>query len=544
MPSATPFSTASTGQETASRQQSLQIITIYNLYRLVLALILLISYFYRSQSSSLGSFNPDLFVKLLTGYGLFNLATLVIPKKLIETLNTQVYVAGVILIDIMLLEMFCYASGGYGSGITPLLLVPVASGSLFFGPKFSTFFAAVASIALIYGEFYHSITTPKDEQYFVQAGLLGFLLFLTALGIQAISARIREKDLINRRQALNIEALQQINEQIIRRMQTGVVVLDSHEQVVHCNEAARSLLELPETTVSVELTLPQLLREQLKAWLQQPENTQVKFRPSKNAREILANFAYLQTGNNANILVFLDDYSEVARRAQHLKLMSLGRLTASIAHEIRNPLWAITHAAQLLGESPQLRKEEQKLLGIITNHGQRVNSIIQNVLDLSRYKPTESERIDLTSWLEGFVDRLKTSYRQPIQCRLIKPSVPVWIRFNPSQLEQVLINLCDNGLRHSRKLTGEEVVTLQVSTQDPLQAPVLEVIDEGSGIAESEIEQIFEPFYTTESGGTGLGLFICRELCEANNARLLYQRSADGRSAFRLLFSQPERQLF
>ena len=521
--------------EPAGRQQNRQVIGVYNLYRLVLALILLISFY---GTTSLGSSDPELFERMAIGYALLNLATLLLPARLWETLNTQFYFAGIVLTDVMVLEILCFASGGMGSGIAPLLLLPVASGSLLFGVRVSTFFAAVASIALIYGEFYRSLI-PADA-YYIQAGLLGLLLFSTALGIQAVGTRLREKDLINRRQASSIEALQQINDQIIRRMQTGVVVLDNEERIVHCNDAARKLLELP---ADGEAKLSGVLREQLQHWLQQPDIHQTRFRPSNSGRELQANFAYLQTGNDANILVFLEDNTELSSRAQHLKLMSLGRLTASIAHEIRNPLWAITHAAQLLGESTNLQRDEARLLGIINNHSQRMNTIIQNVLELSRYKSADSEQFELGDWLHAFGDRLKNAYRNPIHCQIITPSVPVWIRFSPSQLEQVLNNLCDNGLRYSEKQMGEAVITLELGVSAGTQTAWLDVIDEGAGVPYSEAEQIFEPFYTTESGGTGLGLFICKELCEANNARLFYQRTADGRSAFRLGFPHPERQL-
>ena len=529
------------GGETATLQLNRQIITVFNLYRLVLALILLISYYYRSNTSPLGSVDSELFLRLTISYAIFNLATLLIPERLQETLNVQLYFASIILTDIVVLEMLSYASGGFSSGITPLLILPVASGSLLFGIRISTFFAAIASIALIFGEFYHFLSVPLSEEYYVQTGLLGLLLFITALGIQTVGARIREKDLINRRQAISIQALQQINEQIIQRMHAGIVVLDQEETVLHCNDAARNFLAIPKEETTA-LTIPAILHEQLQSWLHHPENRQVKFRLSNQSPEIQANFTYLQTGNSVNILIFLENYSELSSRAQHLKLMSLGRLTASIAHEIRNPLGAISHAAQLLSESPQLRRDETRLLGIIHTHSLRMNKIIQNVLELSRHKIADTEKIELGTWLLRFAERLKTSYKHPIQCLVVVPSEPVWIRFNPSQLEQLLTNLCDNGLRYSLKFTGEAAVTLELGVNATNALAWLDVIDDGPGVDARDEEQIFEPFYTTENSGTGLGLFICKELCEANQSQLFFQRTADGRSAFRLNFGHPDRQ--
>lgn len=527
--------------ESATQQQNRQILTVYNIYRLVLALILLISYYYRSDASPLGAVDDVLFERLAIGYAIFNAASLLVPTYLLESPRSLLYVAAVVLVDILVLVILCYASGGVSSGITPLIILPVASGSLLFGVRISTFFAAIASLALIYTEFYHTITQPSADEYYVQAGLLGLLLFITALGIQTVGARIRENDLINRRQAARIQALQQINEQIIQRMQTGIVVIDQDGQVLNCNDAARNFLAIESQDLPA---LPATLRHLLHEWLHHPESRPVKFRLTGNTPEILTNFTYLQTGNSVNILIFLEDNTQISSRAQHLKLMSLGRLTASIAHEVRNPLGAISHAAQLLGESPQLQREESRLLNIINTHCQRVNSIIQNVLELSRHKVADTERIDLVAWLNRFPERLKSAYKYPIHCNLITPATPVWVRFNHSQFEQLLTNLCDNGLRYSLKHTGEPTITLQVHHNVAGNSVALDVIDEGPGVSDSQAEQIFEPFYTTENSGTGLGLFICKELCEANQVQLFFQRTPDGRSAFRLSFSHPDRQLF
>lgn len=529
--------------EAEARQQKRQIFTVYNIYRLVLALILLISYFYRSDSTVLGSVDTTLFTRLLSGYAIFNALILLVPGKLLENQRSAPALAGIVLADIIVLVILCYASGGVGSGITPLLILPVASGSLLFGVRISIFFAAVASIALIYSEFYHYITVPAAEEYHVQAGLLGLLLFIVAFGIQTVGTRLREKDLINRRQASSIQAMQQINEQVIRRMQTGIIVIDHDEKVLHCNDAARNLLGLGQQATT-QITLPGGLRDQLNDWLHHPGNRGVKFRIDRNGPQLEASFTYLQTGNSVNILIFIEDDTQLSSRAQHLKLMALGRLTASIAHEVRNPLGAISHAAQLLNESPQLQQAEARLLGIINTNSQRVNSIIQNVLELSRHKVAALEDIELTGWLRQFCARLQSGYRDSVQCILEVPEHDVVVQFNPSQLEQVLTNLCDNALRYSLQHAGVALVELVLDVNPANSQARLSVLDEGPGVPDQDIEQVFEPFYTTEPNGTGLGLFICKELCEANRARLYFQRSTGGRSAFHLAFALPERSLF
>jgi two-component system, NtrC family, sensor histidine kinase PilS len=537
-----------------NQQQSRLIHAIYNLYRLLLALILLISYFYRSSTSPLGAADPSLFFNITIAYTIFNAITLAMPERpLLNSRYMLLYFAIVILADILILAMICFASGGVSSSLAPLLIMPVASGSLLFGMRLSTFFAAVATIALFYGELYLYLTHLTNERYYLQTGLLGLLFFCAALGTQWIGGRIREKDLVNLRQAASIKALQKINQQIIARMQTGIVVVDLSGNILNMNTAARNLMGMAEaapTPASApnqnqnqnQTKVPPILQEQLMDWLQNAMHRPTLSRLSPGGAQIQANFAYLQGEKSPNIIIFLEDNSQLSSRAQHLKLMSLGRLTASIAHEIRNPLGAISHAAQLLRETPTLGRQEMRLLDIINTHTQRVNTIIQNILELSRYKPVTTEKIEMGEWLSSFASRLKTAYKFPIQLQFTPPNVPVLIQFNPSQLEQVITNLCDNGLRYSLRHMGEAMITLALDTTSA-GTTCLDIIDEGLGVPENEIEQVFEPFFTTETTGTGLGLFICKELCEANQTRLFFQRTADGHSAFRLSFAHPDRRL-
>jgi two-component system, NtrC family, sensor histidine kinase PilS len=533
-----------------SQPQSRLIHAIYNLYRLLLALILLISYFYRSSTSSLGAADPSLFLNITIGYAIFNAITLVVPERpLLNSRYMLLYFAVVILADILILATICFASGGVSSGLAPLLIMAVASGSLLFGMRLSTFFAAVATIALFYGEFYLYLTHVANERYYLQTGLLGLLFFFSALGTQWIGGRVREKDLVNLRQAASIKALQKINQQIIARMQTGIVVVDLNGNILNMNTAARNLMGLDDVAPSATSSptppptkVPPMLHDQLKDWLQNETNRPTLTRIAPSSPQIQTNFAYLQGEKNPNIIIFLEDNSQLSTRAQHLKLMSLGRLTASIAHEIRNPLGAISHAAQLLRETPTLGRQEMRLLDIINTHTQRVNTIIQNILELSRYKPVTTEKIELSEWLNNFANRLKIAYQFPIQLQFTPPTAPVLIQFNPSQLEQVITNLCDNGLRYSLRHAGEAMITLALDTT-PAGTTCLDIIDEGPGVPDAESEQVFEPFYTTETTGTGLGLFICKELCEANQTRLFFQRTADGRSAFRLSFAHPDRRI-
>ena len=292
-----------------------------------------------------------------------------------------------------------------------------------------------------------------------------------------------------------------------------------------------------------ELTLPAILQQQLAAW-QLDQNARAKpFRVAESGREVQANFTFLEAVPQSSILIFLEDHTQLSSRAQHLKLMALGRLTASIAHEVRNPLGAISHASQLLEESPGITGADHRLLNIINTHSKRVNAIIQNILELSRHRQEVPERIDARPWLEDFAGRLGNSYQHPIAINLMADGDPVYIRFNTSQLEQLLTNLCDNGLRYSRKHTGNASLDIRISKHPFTGLPTMDVIDFGPGVPAEKQEQIFEPFFTTEKSGTGLGLFICREICEANQAQIFFRRSEDDCSCFRIIFAHPDRHI-
>jgi len=525
--------------EIENRAQDRKIFSIYGIYRLVLVLILLISFYYRTSTSPLGLIDPVLFVQICVAYAAFNLLSLLLPILRLPPVTEGFIRIAIIVIDILALVAISFTCGGVSSGMAHLLIVPVASGSILFGIRISTFFAAVGSIAAIYAEIYLYLSTFAIENYYVQAGLLGLTLFATSLSLQYLGGRIRQKEQINRMQARSIQSLQEMNQQIIQRMQTGIIVVDTNTRVLNCNDAARKLLTANATAMTdpAPLQLPAVLVAQLQVWQADPRVMSEPFRLSADRTEIQASFTFLHAEPDANILIFLDDYSQLSSRAQHLKLMALGRLTASIAHEIRNPLGAISHASQLLEESTHANAEDQRLISIINTHSRRVSTIIQNILELSRHRQEAAELISAGLWLEGFISRFGNSYRDKVHVVLQVTPSDMMLHFNPSQLEQLLTNLCDNAIRHSRLQTGIQSCALIAAIHPFTNCPMLDVIDDGAGVSTDRTEQIFEPFYTTETKGTGLGLFICREICQANQAQIFYRRSEEGKSCFRVIFA-------
>jgi two-component system sensor histidine kinase PilS (NtrC family) len=245
------------------------------------------------------------------------------------------------------------------------------------------------------------------------------------------------------------------------------------------------------------------------------------------------------------VLIFLEDNSAFLQRVRQMKLASLGELTASIAHEIRNPLGALSHAGQLLSESQHLSREDQQLLGMILNNSRRINLIIENVLSLSRQKEQTTETLLLHDWLDEFVDDYCLSHYPEAEIAIQVTPTDCRVRFIPSQLQQVMGNLIDNGLRYSCRATGSPRLQLEggYRSDSPEEQVFLDVVDDGPGVPEEQEERLFEPFHTTEASGTGLGLYISRQLCEANHARLIYRRTRQGKSCFSLFFCPPDRDI-
>jgi two-component system sensor histidine kinase PilS (NtrC family) len=249
------------------------------------------------------------------------------------------------------------------------------------------------------------------------------------------------------------------------------------------------------------------------------------------------------------VLIFLEDTSVMEEKVQQFKLAALGRLSASIAHEIRTPVGAMSHAGQLLAESPTIPPEDRRLTKIIQDNAERVSRIIDNVLELSRRGASKPERLDLVSLIRDFrTEFCATVQVSPEMVQIVDPpegtvplAIPIEIRVDPSQMQQVLWNLCQNALTHGRAVAdATSPVEIRYGRLATNGRPYLEVVDQGPGIPIADTERVFEPFFTRAPRGTGLGLFLARELAQANRATLLHESGPRG-TVFRLVFSDPAR---
>lgn len=523
-------------------RQTWRPLDLLNLYRFTLAgLFLVLALIPSELTRALGAYNPTLFVTTTVCYLLFALLSAFSIRGRWPAFPVQLHAQ--LLADLVAILLLTYASGGVRSGLGLLLIIPIAGGSILVSTRLAALFASLASIGILMEESYKLVGLNSLGQDFTHAGLLGITYFATALIANGLARRAEESEALAEQRGVDLANMEQLTEYVIQRMQTGVIVIDRTGHVRLINESAWQLLGRPVVANTPPLTqLSPELALQVESWRAHPLNELRAFRPTQNSAEILPRFARLGTHTESGTLIFLEDTAATVQQAQQMKLASLGRLTASIAHEIRNPLGAISHAGQLLAESPQLPKADIRLTQIICEQSQRMNTIVENVLQLSRRSRTHPEELELKKWLVQFVSEFTRSKDiAPEHIELHVEPENIRVRIDPSQLNQIVWNLCENGARYSLAHCGAPRLALRAGLGTDSPNPFLDIIDWGRGVDANLAEHLFEPFFTTETKGTGLGLYISRELCECNQARLAYFRAPHGGSIFRITFADPRR---
>ncbi len=446
--------------------------------------------------------------------------------------------------DITATILLMHASGGVNSGVGNLLIITVAGGSVVLSSRDALMFASLATFALLGEQFYAESSELSRGSTYTQAGLLGLTLFVTAIVAHLFAKRIRESETLAKERGVDLANMAELTEHIIQRMQTGIVVIDGAAQVRLINESAWYMLGMPSIAGRPALheVSPELAR-QLENWKRDPETTPETVQSSAGG-SVMPRFARLSKEDNPATLIFLEDTAAMTQQAQQLQLASLGRLTASIAHEIRNPLGAISHAGQLLAESPGIDPHDTRLTRIIQDHSRRMNTIIESVMQLGRRNRTQPQLINLRIFLDKFVnDYLAGQHEQREAIGINIEPGDVQVRFDPTHLQQIITNLTDNALRHSQDFPGNPRVEIQGGLSLDMNRPYLDVIDHGAGIDPETAEHVFEPFFTTSTTGSGLGLYISRALAECNQATLNYVPLSTGESCFRLGFQDPRRQM-
>lgn len=509
----------------------------YNVYRFFIALLFVVIYWVGQLPEPLGIYDENVFVLASHAYLLIILAAIFFTYLRKPAFNYQVSVS--VLLDLFFISAFIYSSNGLNSGFGMLMVIAIAGGCILIPGRIGFFFAAIATLCVLGHEVYMQLSPERQPPNYIHAGFLGITYFLTAFISHALASRVEKSEALAKQRQVDLENMARLNENIVQRLQSGIIVMSDNEIKI-MNESARNLLgiERQDSTKSMEYICKEL-SDLVKKWIADHDVDTYIFKPENGQADIQASLLKLNVENKVDVLIFLDDVSKLRQQAQQLKLASLGRLTASIAHEVRNPVGAISHAAQLLGESEQINNEEQRLVTIITQQSARVNNIIENVMRISRRDRSMPATISLDSWLQNFINELNLRYELTGEDIKLEFSDRTLVaNMDSEQLYQVMWNICENGLRYSKN-TPRLVINCDQYIDS--QRPYIDIIDFGSGIDNKIAEQLFEPFITTEMNGTGLGLFIARELCEANQATLNLNKNSQNGCTFRIMFTHPER---
>ncbi|MCX7189777.1 MAG: ATP-binding protein [Methylotenera sp.] len=423
-----------------------------------------------------------------------------------------------------------HAAGGIQSGLGLLLIISIVTASVVSNGRLALFYAAIASLCLLVEQSYQILLGDLSAASYTQAVMLSLSCFATAWLAYSLAKRMQQSEALASARGIDIANLSQINALITQEMQDGVIVVDENFNIRHHNLQAESLLSLSNNhsaNIALTINAPEIATA-FHSWVNGEDASNNSIVSIRN-RELKLRFMAINQLRNMGAVIFIQDVSQLQSKAQQAKLAALGRLTANIAHEIRNPLSAISHANQLLQEEERISVATTRILQIIEDNIQRIDQIIKDVLKLNRRNRTDLEEVNLNEFLTDFyaqfcaVEKIPNAHFQLTP--LLKKQI---VAFDKSHLTQILWNLCKNGWEHGQKQNNSLSLDCTDIGENGLS---IQIKDDGNGIAEKDRSRLFEPFFTTKTSGNGLGLYISRELAEANGASLQYQALAEG-SAF------------
>ncbi len=526
-----------------SADTSRRVLRLVGVFRLLVGMSLLAVAAIYQDPPLLGSRFPTLFLSVAAAYSMMAGLILYALSRASVTLSRLVplQVAG----DILAVVTLMYAGTGVNGGIGALLVVFVGAASLRLKGREAFFAAAIAALAILAQQLLSYTQGATAAEEFIAAGVLGAIIFVIASAAHPLARRIEESEALAQQRGIDLANLAQLNDYIIQNLRESIVVVDESNRIRLINQSAAEHLGAPNRDPGQELAQvsPQLYNILL-VWRENKgkgRSSPPAFVAADGSMQINTYIAPLGQQEQGPVLLFLEDAGRIAEQVQQSKLAALGRLSASIAHEIRNPVGAMSHAGQLLEESPSIGEQEKRFLDIIRNNSRRISDIIESVLQLSRREVTNPQSLQLRTWTQEFVQEFSSTLELFEGQIMISFAEDVKVRMDPGQLHQVVWNLCDNAVKYASEAAGGIAVELRYGRISSNRRPYLEIIDRGPGIAESFRYQVFEPFATGRSGGTGLGLFISRELCECNGAALVFEPNPEGGSIFRIVFADPAR---
>ena len=507
-----------------------RVVNYLNIYRMVIAMLLGFAHFSQLMDIGGSDSNRAFARAILISYMLFAAYHLFSARR--KDTNFFRLATYSLTTDILFLSMLVLALGQLGGGIGILLVFSSAVAAVLLPLRIALFLASIASLTMIGGALwnYHPDTTTMES--LLQAGMYSVIAMVSAVMAHQLAYWGRDYRLIAEKHRETVYELEQVNELIIRRMRTGVIAVDHDCKIRVMNETAWFLMGSPPVRQRHLNTLSPRLDQALANWKKNPFADQKPVLLEPSQAQVLPSFVALPGDPDFGALVFLSDSNIVARRAVELSVNTLAKLSGSIAHEIRNPLAALTHAAQLLEESPQIRLSEMRLVHIIQNHAKRMDGIVENILQLSRREHSRPELVPLHTFLYEFANEFRVSVvNRELEFEAAIDPEETLVVYDKSQLSQCLWKLLDNAVDHASKDKSIPKIRLTLTKDQESGFCIITIADNGPGISKMQLDKIFEPFYTTRKDGSGLGLYIARQLCEANQAELTVD-SELGQGAF------------
>lgn len=495
----------------------------FNIYRLTLSVMLTVLVAVWGSTLQFGSYDRTLFLATGACYIAFSIACFTLIR-IRWRLNLQISVQ--VAFDIAFIVLMMYASNGITSGLGLLLFTTLAASGLVSRGRLTLFHAALASIGVLIEHTYEVLNLDAGTSQYVQAGLLSVGYFATAWLAHALAQRAVASEQLAAQREIDLANMAQVNQLVIQDMQDGVLVVDGKGRIRQSNASAERMLDAVRGKRGAALAdCAPALAGHFARWRADATGHEVSADHALN-RVVNARFVQLAEDRDAGAVIFLEDLTRIQAEARQMKLAALGRLTANIAHEIRNPLGAISHAAELLQEEPANNDTTRRLLAIVHDNTQRLDRMVNDVLRLNRGERAHRERFNVVDYLKSFVEQFCQIEKIPPELFTIEVSASPYVLFDRSHLNQVMWNLSRNALRHCSRRPGS--IRIVVDASDDASTVVLDVIDDGPGVAPAVRGQLFEPFFTTAAGGTGLGLYIAREVCEANGASLDHVDTVQG----------------
>ena len=513
---------------------------VYNGYRIIIAIFFSFSFMLALKNAQhdywvLINLFPTFF------YFLFSIALFILyyfyPKNPLLMVGLTV--------DALVLTTMLYFSGGNDLQVILLFLVQVAAAFMLVRSNQAILLTIFAITLVIYQQFYQTLKNDVNYALVNNVASMAISFIGVAYLSYTLSKRLKQIELLSERQVNEVNALNAINNKIVQIIDQGVVVLSHDLEIFIANDTALEQLHLPKALDNFNLLdISPLLAARLAPIIQEPEETLIVRLGAATASTPLAvgiepnhqSFNDLRLRitqlRQQYAIIFIEDLRHEFSRAQQLKLASLGQLSASIAHEIRNPLATISQASQLLMEEVNeadsgLSDDNILLYEMIYHQTIRVNKIIEDVLKLSRQQRPNFVYIEPKTWLNDFIQENFSGHDIFLHCHTDKGFM-----FDNHQLAQILVNLINNGLRFSSKTQPHGFVTLEVYESG--KSIHIDVIDTGHGVAKENIQYLFNPFFTTDSQGTGLGLYLSQAFCQANYANLEYV-PGEGQTCFRII---------